>query len=413
MAKMSSTATRSALETPVVALVTVCVASQTVDEITEAVDKMPWAPVHERLEKYPGTESRAHWSTHTKNASACVAVVDMDDDAVAALEAIDFLHRTLPGKVSIIALSTDKDPAMILKTMRAGCSEYLEKPFSQTQFAEALSRLDRRAINTGGGDPTHGRILSFFGAKGGVGTTTLAVHLAVHLASKHHKKTLLIDNHLELGHVCLYLGLDGNQYSFHELLRSVNRLDVDLLKGFVVTHASGMDIIASAEAHGGARSTDPEALQHTLQFLRDEYDYVVLDCTTSLEEANMTVVDLSDQVFLVATPDIGAVRDLSRQIDGLIRYQQPTEKLRIVVNRSGSKGAMSTVQIEKAIRLPISANIPNSYAELAKATNMGVPVSPEEKSDFSAHMREWSREVVGVPSAVVQASAKKRFSFWK
>jgi pilus assembly protein CpaE len=252
-----------------------------------------------------------------------------------------------------------------------------------------------------------------FGAKGGVGTTTLAVHLAVHLASKHHKKTLLIDNHLELGHVCLYLGLDGNQYSFHELLRSVNRLDVDLLKGFVVTHASGMDVIASAEAHGGARSTDPEALQHTLQFLRDEYDYVVLDCTTSLEEANMTVVDVSDQVFLVATPDIGAVRDLSRQIDGLIRYQQPTEKMRIVVNRSGSKGAMSTVQIEKAIRLPISTNIPNSYAELAKATIMGVPISPEEKSDFSSHMREWSREVVGVPSAAVQASAKKRFSFWK
>ena len=127
----------------------------------------------------------------------------------------------------------------------------------------------------------------------------------------------------------------------------------------------------------------------------------------------MTVVDLSDQVFLVATPDIGAVRDLSRQIDGLIRYQQPTEKMRIVVNRSGSKGAMSTVQIEKAIRLPISTNIPNSYAELAKATNMGVPISPEEKSDFSSRLREWSREVVGVPSAAVQASAKKRFSFWK
>jgi hypothetical protein len=74
---------------------------------------------------------------------------------------------------------------------------------------------------------------------------------------------------------------------------------------------------------------------------------------------------------------------------------------------------MSTVQIEKAIRLPISTNIPNSYAELAKATNMGVPISPEEKSDFSSRLREWSREVVGVPSAAVQASAKKRFSFWK
>jgi pilus assembly protein CpaE len=190
-------------------------------------------------------------------------------------------------------------------------------------------------------------------------------------------------------------------------------LDVDLLKGFVVTHSSGLDVIASAESHGGARNTDPDALQQTLEFLREEYDYVVLDCSRSLEEANMTVVDRSDQVYLVATPDIGAVRDLSRHIDGLIRYQQPTEKLHIVVNRSSSKGAMSTAQIEKAIRLPLSTNIPNSYAELAEATNVGVPVPPREKSDFSSHLRAWSREVVGGPPEVAQASQKKGLAFWK
>lgn len=413
MAKINAFPSRTTLETPVVAIVTVCVAAQAAEQIARAADDMPWAPVHENLDRYLRAASRAHWSVHTKNANACVAVVDFDQDPAAALETIDSLHQTLPGKISIIALSTDQDPAMILKTMRAGCSEYLQNPLDPEQFAEALTRIERRSSAAISNLPATGRVLSFFGAKGGVGTTTLAVHLATTLATVHKKKTLLIDNHSELGHVCLYLGLEGTYYSFHELLRSIDRLDVDLLKGFVVTHPSGLDVIASAESHGGARNTDPGAVQQTLNFLREEYDYVILDCSRSLEESNMTVVDRSDEVYLVSTPDIGAVRDLSRHIDGLIRYQQPLEKLRIVVNRSSSKGAMTTAQIEKALKIPISTNIPNSYAEVAEAVNMGVPVQAGGKSDFSERLRAWSQEVIGGGPVMVCPAAKKSLLFWK
>jgi pilus assembly protein CpaE len=340
-------------------------------------------------------------------------VVDFDQNPEGAMETVDSLHRTLPGKVSIIALSADQNPAMILKTMRAGCSEYLQNPLDRAQFAEALMRIDRRSSSAMGNVPTTGKILSFFGAKGGVGTTTLAVHLAVYLASVHKKKTLLIDNQAELGHVCLYLGLEGGHYSFHELLRSVDRLDVDLLKGFVATHSSGLDVIASAESHGGARNSDIAALQQTLNFLREEYDYVILDCSRSLEDSNMSVIDRSDQVYLVTTPDVGAIRDLSRHIDGLMRYQQPTEKLRIVVNRSSSKGAMSATQIEKAVRMPAAINIPNSYAELAQATNMGIPVQAGTKSDFSGRLSAWCHDVVGSIPVTAGPAAKKSLMFWK
>jgi len=412
MAKTSLSSPRSILETPIVSVITVCVAENVVEQVALAVNDMPWAPVHERFSRYLGQTSRAHWSTHTKNAKTCIALVDFDGEPAAALETVEFLHETLPGKVSVVALSSDKNPEMILRTMRAGCSEYLDNPFNADQFSAALTRLDKRYASAVASPQDQGKIFAFFGAKGGVGTTTLAVHLAVQLAHCHQKKTLLIDNHSELGHVCLYLGIEGEHYSFHELLRSVNRLDVDLLKGFVVKHSSGLDVIASAESHGGSRNTDPQALEQTLEFLRDEYDYVLLDCSTSLEEANMTVVERSDQVYLVATPDIGAVRDLSRHVDGLIRYQQPTEKLRLIVNRSGSKGAMTAAQIEKAVRLPLSISIPNSYAELAKAANTGVPVAANDKSEFSTHLQVWGREVAGAP-IVKEQIAKKSFAFWK
>ena len=82
-----------------------------------------------------------------------------------------------------------------------------------------------------------GSIFAFFGAKGGVGTTTLAVHLATLLAADNKsKKVLFIDNHLQFGHACMYLGVDGSNFHFQELVRNVNRMDSELLGSFLARH---------------------------------------------------------------------------------------------------------------------------------------------------------------------------------
>jgi pilus assembly protein CpaE len=117
-------------------------------------------------------------------------------------------------------------------------------------------------------------------------------------------------------------------------------------------------------------------------------------------------------VYLIATPEIGAIRDLSRYVDGLIQNKQATDKLEVVINRYSSREAITTEQIEKAIRLPLAIKISNEYLDILYAINTGVPVLSSAKSDFSKEMLRWAASLVGSKEVSVQKPAKKFFDFF-
>jgi pilus assembly protein CpaE len=399
-------------QTLAVAMLTVCIDRELTDKLLQPTAHLPWKLAHVESEEYMSGLQRPQFSLEVKNADAVIAVVDFDQDPERALETTAYLHQLFFGKIAIVALSCQEDSELLLRAMRSGCNEFLKKPFDPGQFAKTLDRLERQWSSTMGRARTTGQILSFFGAKGGVGTTTVAVQLATFLVRCDKKKVLLIDNHPELGHVCLYLGLDGNRYHFHELLRNVNRLDSDLLRGFIATHQSGLDVLSSPDSHDALRNIDPDAVERTLEFLRGEYDYVLLDCETSFAETNLAVMDRSDLIYLIATPEIGAIRDLSRYVDGLIQNEHTTAKVHIVINRFSSRDAVGIEQIEKAIRLPVEVRICNSYAECVRAINVGEPIGPERKSEYSLQFTKWSNALVGVNGAGQAPPAKKRFALW-
>jgi pilus assembly protein CpaE len=396
-----------------VALITVSIDADTADKLTQSTVHMPWLLVHAELDGYISATRRPHFSHEVKSANALIAVVDFDADAEQAMETTAHLHQLFFGRIAIVALSSHVDPDLLLRAMRAGANEFLKKPFDATQFSETLNRLDQQWTTTMGRAHTSGHILSFFGAKGGVGTTTIAVHLAMFLVRSSKKKVLLIDNHPELGHVCLYLGLDGNRYHFHELIRNVNRLDSDLLRGFIATHPSGLDVLSSPDAHTGVRDIDPDSIERTLEFLRGEYDYVLLDCETSFADTNLAVMDRSDQIYLIATPEIGAIRDLSRYIDGLVQNEHTTEKLHIAVNRHSSRDAVSIEQIEKAIRLPVEIKICNAYAECVRSINIGEPISADRKTEYAMQFTKWAHALAGPAPEQAEPQQKKKFALWR
>jgi pilus assembly protein CpaE len=140
---------------------------------------------------------------------------------------------------------------------------------------------------------------------------------------------------------------------------------------------------------------------------------VVLDCEASFEDINLAVVAFSNWIYLVATPEIGAIRDLSRYVDGLIQNEQATKKLQVVINRYSSNEAVTIEQIEKAVHLPIALKIPNNYGELVKAINVGEPLSKDSKSEFVAQLTKWSGLLGKSGSSLAQETTKKRFGLWK
>jgi pilus assembly protein CpaE len=204
-------------------------------------------------------------------------------------------------------------------------------------------------------------------------------------------------------------------YHFDELVRNADRLDTALLNGFVTRHNSGLEVLASADTCAPVHKSTPEELELVLSFLRTQYEYIIVDSSMGYKDIVGPMVRLSDEVFLVSTPDVAALRDLARRIEHLSLDDEAAQKLRIVINRSTSEDAVSPEQIEAAVRFPVWMAVPNAYIELVRAINAGEPVRAQHRSPFAQHISKWADRLLSTSSVPTgQPNAlKKRFSLFR
>jgi len=393
------------------AIFSVCADQAVVDAATAASFKVSGAHFAGEFRDYITSDKRPQFSPALKNAASCVALIDFDRDPELAIQTTERLNQIFLKKISIVGIGAQLDAGILLRAVRNGCTEFLTKPVGPADLAVTLNRFQAVMAVDPHAQSGIGRVIAFFGAKGGVGTTMLAVHLATHLVRQHGKKTLLIDHKPQLGHVALYLGLKDTQYHFDELLRNANRLDAELLNGFVVRHRSGLDVIASPEMSSGPHGPKSDQLERVMDFLRREYDYVLID-SPAAQESKASILDQSDEVYIVSTPDVAALRDLARLVENLSLSESATSKLHVVVNRSTATDSITSVQIEKAVRFPITIAVPNNYFELQRAINDGEPIPPQRRSEFNQAIARWAGIIVhGVRGAKPPSARRGLFAF--
>jgi pilus assembly protein CpaE len=395
------------------AVFSVCMDEADVNAATSATLKVSGAHFAGEFRDYITADKRPQFSSSLKNAASCVALIDFDRDPELALQTTERLYQIFLKKISIVAVGTHLDAGILLRAMRNGCTEFLTKPLDPIELANSLSRFHSVMAIDPQAHSGIGRVIAFFGAKGGVGTTVLAVHLATHLVRQHGKKTLLIDHKQQLGHIALYLGLKETKYHFDELLRNADHLDTELLNGFVIRHRSGLDIIASPELVKGPHEPKSDQLVSVMDFLRREYDYVLIDSSVAVQDSKSSVIDQADEVYIVSTPDVAALRDLARMVENLSLTESAISKLNVVVNRSTSADSITPEEVEKAVRFPVTISIPNNYSELQHAINEGEPISPQRRSEFNQALSRWASRVVNGVGGVKAAPVKnKLFAFF-
>jgi len=394
------------------AVFSVCLSSEDAAAAVTSVGRVAGAEFAGEFEEYLSADRRPQFPGAIKAAQGCVALIGCDRDAELALETMERLQQIFPRQITLVAVSQSRDADFLLRAMRAGCSDVLSRPVDADRLAAALRRIQERHPLPSHAVQDPGRMISFFGVKGGVGATTLAVHLATHLVRVHRKKVLLIDHKHELGHVALYLGIKDSVYYFEELIRNVDRLDKELLEGFVVRHPSGLEVIASPDTAAAINHNSAEAIERAMDYLRRQYDYVLVDSSTQYLESVGALVAVSDEICMICTPDIAALRDLARHIEHLSLTSGFVGKVRVVINRATSDDAVTAEQIEEAVRFPVSITIPNSYAELMRAINAGEPVSPQHRGAFTQAVERWARSLaVGPTVAAKLPKAKSLFNF--
>jgi len=323
-----------------------------------------------------------------------ICVIDFDESVEQSCRIAEHLRDNCDNTVSVVAACSDSAPDTIIAAMRSGCAEYLIKPFDSERVSGALAHIaGRRHIRDD--DASAGRIVTFMGAKGGTGVTSLALHLALTLVRRHKQKCLLVDQHPSLGDVSLYLGIQRHQYSFYELVHNTDRLDLELLQGFLLQHESGLHVLDSPEVIDNFPHPSPEAIEHTLAFLAENYQFVLIDSPPGMTEEACAAVRQSDQIAIIITPELPAIRNAVRSIEYLVGLHYPEKSIDIVLNRQSRNSILTDQELEAALHRPIDVRIPNSYGEIAKAINSGTPVPASHNVKLSVAFDEWADRLMG------------------
>jgi pilus assembly protein CpaE len=377
-----------------ITVVGVCLDPPTYEAISYFMAGVPGALVIGNLDHYAGAEREIGRALEL--ARACVCFIDYDRNVGEAnwiAERLRAEHAAVYG----FAVSSSSEPETIIGAMRAGCVEYLIKPVQPERVLDGLARVEAKQKEKARAK-VRGKIITLLGAKGGTGVTSLSIHLALELAQQG-RKCLLVDQHPGLGDASTYLGMTRHQYSFNELASNMDRLDEDLLKGFLLNHDSGLHVLDSSDAVDAPYGAPASGVEHTLAFLADAYQFVVVDCPPALTEATRACIAMSAQIAIVMTADLSSVRNTGSYIDYLTKLGYGSSTIYVVLNRYAKKAPLSDDRIEESLGHPISLRVPNNFNEVIRAINSGTPVSSANKSPFMGAIQKWARELNGAVDA--------------
>jgi pilus assembly protein CpaE len=336
-----------------------------------------------------------------------VCIIDFDKGVAACCRIVEHLRDNCDNRISLIAASSDSSVEILMAAMRSGCSEFLPKPFDSDRVSNALAHITaRRHVKEE--KAGIGQVVTLIGAKGGTGVTSLTLHLALNLVQRHNQKCVLVDQHPALGDVSLYLGLTRHRYSFYELVHNTDRLDEELLQGFVLTHESGLHVLDSPEVIDQFPHSTPEAIEHTLSFLAVNYKYVLIDCPPGMTQESGAAIRQSDRVVIVITPELPAVRNAVRTVEYLLEMHYPDNCIDILLNRHAKNNLLAEEEIESALRRPIAVKIPNSYEEFAKAINAGTPLLSGRNAKLSLAFDDWADRLMGKETTTVAKTDEPR-----
>ncbi|HXA86588.1 MAG TPA: AAA family ATPase [Candidatus Dormibacteraeota bacterium] len=361
---------------------------------------VPGAVMAASINGYSGAErevARAGDKARTR-----ICFIDYDQNPEQAVWVTEHLRNNNPD-VHVFAVSANTEPERIVVAMRVGCAEYLLKPLLNDRVLDGMARVDAKQKERTR-SKVRGKVITLIGAKGGTGVTSLALHLALDLTGPSQRKCLLVDQHSALGDASLYLGTGRHQYSFYELANNTDRLDQELLQGFLLRHSSGLHVLDSPETVDVVRQASPSAIEHTLSFLAEIYQFVVVDCPPGLTDVTLACIAQSDQIAIVLTAELPSIRNAVRYIEHLERVGYNSGKIQIVLNRHSKRSPLDDERVEKALGRKIAVRVPNAYNEVIRAINAGAPIA-SGKSDFGAAIQSWARAIASNPGDKAMAQA--------
>ncbi len=362
-----------------------------------------------------------------------------DTDGITAVEAIMRESATM----QVIMMSVQSEADYLRRSMLAGARDFLTKPFTGEDLVSTIRRVHRMGQSraavvpssmaapapqqVGRGVPSaparltqEGGIIVVFGPKGGIGTTTLAVNLAValHQHGAPDTKVVVVDVSLQFGDVGVLLNLPPGR-NITDLAETINDLDPDSVSTITLNHTSGIKAILAPPRPEMADLLQPDHLKKILAQLRSEYNFIIVDTATVVNDMVLTALDLADRIVLLTTPDIPAIKNakLFFEITDALNY--PPNKIMLVVNKLDRRTGITAQMIEDNIKHQVVGQIPLDEVVVLNSVNRGVPFMVDARakpiaqavSQLAERTRLEFQRAAEVAAGVAEDAARKKTGF--
>ncbi len=335
------------------------------------------------------------------------AIISLSADGDQAIKLIQRLRADCPN-TAIISAAKETSADLILQSLRSGAKEFLRLPIDADELKTVFDQIAEFCAEQAGEEKKTGRMISIFSSKGGCGTSFIATNIACATSAR----TVIVDLNLESGELPLFLGV-GTRYTIEDLASRHGKIDDRLISSFVTTCSPTLDLLSAPREVDPVEKIKPEHVLEALQRLAECYDFVILDLQHTYDPITLAALDRSDQILLVITLDLPALRSAQKAIQIFERIGYSRKKIRILVNRWDKHADLELSQVEEFFDEPVMGIIPNEYQTVVTSINLGKPlVRDEPRSKIVREIRRITRVLSGETSEVEEEKTKRPWNFF-
>jgi len=331
-----------------------------------------------------------------------VVLLDLSTQIDEACETIRYLlNRTPP--VQVVGLHTHQDGTAIVRSLRAGASEFLWTPFEPEAQKSAYERVVKLQAPVTIEERELGTVVGFASTKPGSGASTLAAQSAFAIQRLSQKRVLLLDLDLMGGTIGFYLKIQ-HPHSFVDLLDRENLPDQEEWES-LTAHLDGIDILPGPEEPQTA-TLDPGRLHLVIEMVRKQYDFIVLDLPSIFHRTALLAFSEANSACLVTTAELPSLHLTRKAIEMLDAVGFEKSRYSILVNRLSRQEGIAAVDVEKMFGASVNAVLPNDYFSLHRVVTRGVPLTQD--AELGRAIESFAAKLAGVAGD----QTRKSKTFW-
>ncbi len=325
-----------------------------------------------------------------KEAEPDIVVIAIEEPVVRALQTVEAVADLLPQS-PVVAYSSIKESGSIRKAMLAGVSDYLTTPVQEEELVNSIHNVlateERKQARISGEmeEPLAcGTVLTVFGAKGGIGKTTISTNLATTLVQKTNQSVALVDLDTRFGDVAILMDIPVER-SIADLALPEEEISREMLQDCLYTHNTGVTILPAPVRPTDWRNVHAGHIERVVTLLAQTHDYVILDTPGTFNGIVARALELATLVLLVATVDMASLKDTLLAIDMLRSWNFPQEKVKLVINATNEAANLQPQEVKRMLGREVFWSIPYDR-NISTATQLGMPVvvtKPSSKASES------------------------------